>query len=190
MGFEITEEMVEAIVERKVDEAIDGSSVNDMILERINETVDKIVRDQVSGALEEKFEAIVESEAGALLDKEAIVDDGWGSRKRYDSYADFFVAELKERFNNYRIERTVKEVVEKKVKESINGRADSIINRVCEEILAEDGMPKIVRCEECAKLDTMRCHVKRALVADGQCDEGACVAPGGYCAWGEGKEPA
>ena len=52
MGFEITEEMVEAIVERKVEEAIDGSSVNFMIRDRINETVDKIVRDQVSGALE------------------------------------------------------------------------------------------------------------------------------------------
>lgn len=152
-----------------------------------NREVDKIVRDQVSGALEEKFKAIVESEAGALLDKEAIVDDGWGSRQRYDSYADFFVAELKKSFNNYRIERTVKEVVEKKVNESIKGRADSIINRVCEEIIAEDG-PNIVMCEECAKLDTMRCHVKLALVADGQCDEGACVAPGGYCAWGERKQ--
>lgn len=188
MGFEITEEMVEAIVERKVEESIDGSSVSFMIRDKVNETVDNIVRDQISGALEEKFKAIVESEAGALLDKEVIVDDGWGNRKRYDSYADFFVAELKESFSYYKIERTIKEVVKKKVDESIKDRANSIINRVCEEIIAEDGMPKIVRCEECAKLDTMRCHVKRALVADGQCDEGACVAPGGYCSWGERKQ--
>jgi hypothetical protein len=45
----------------------------------------------------------------------------------------------------------------------------------------------VTRCKNCLIENTMECHIKRALVVDGQCDESACVAPGGFCAWGKSR---
>lgn len=139
MNIEITEEMVEAIVERKVDERIEGGSLDYMIRERVNTTVDEAIRKQIGLLLDERFNAIAESEAGAFIDKAVEICDGWGHRERYDSYADFFAAELKKRFERREIERTIQDVVKKKVEESINGRAKEIVKRVCDEIIVEAG---------------------------------------------------
>ena len=43
---------------------------------------------------------------------------------------------------------------------------------------------RIVRCGDCKLVNTKQCPIKRALMFDGV-DESACVAPGGFCAWGE-----
>ena len=45
----------------------------------------------------------------------------------------------------------------------------------------------IVRCKDCRFIDTKQCPIKRALLYDGL-SESACVAPGGYCAWGERRD--
>ncbi len=50
-----------------------------------------------------------------------------------------------------------------------------------------DATPEAISCDDCTLLNTMRCPIKRALVYDG-IEESACVAPGGCCAWGEGRE--
>lgn len=139
MNIEITEEMVEAIVERKVDGRIESGSLDYMIRERVNAAVDEAMRKQIGLLLDERFKAIAESEAGAFIDKEVKIYDGWGNRECYASYADFFAAELKKKLTKYEVERTIQEVVKKKVEESINGRAKEIVKRVCDEIIVEAG---------------------------------------------------
>lgn len=59
----------------------------------------------------------------------------------------------------------------------------------CDDWAERKPSEEIVRCGECKYVDTMKCPVKRALVFD-RVGESACVAPGGYCAWGERREDA
>lgn len=139
MNFEITQEMVEGIIERKVEEAIDSDSVRYLVRERVNSTVDDLIRKHVKASLDEKFRAIAEEEAGAFIDKEVKIYDGWGSREHYETYADFYAAQLRKRLERHEIERTVQAVVKNKVEESIQGKADSIIKRICNEIIVEAG---------------------------------------------------
>lgn len=139
MNFEITQEMVEDIIERKVEETIDTDSVRCLVRERVNSTVDDLIRNHVKTSLDERFHAIAEEEAGAFIDKEVKIYDGWGSREHYETYADFYAAQLRKRLERHEIERTVQAVVKNKVEESIQGKADSIIKRICNEIIVEAG---------------------------------------------------
>ena len=139
MSFEISEEMVEAIVEREVEKAIDYGSISYMIRDRVNVAVDAEVRKQVGNQLNDRFKEIAEEVTSAFIDKNVEIYDGWGDRRRYDSYADFFAAELKNSLTKHEIERTVQDVVKKKVQESIGDKAKSIIKRVCDEIIVEVG---------------------------------------------------
>lgn len=136
-NIEVTDDMVMAIVDSQVGDALDAADIHRMIKDKVCSTVDKAVREQVGSAIKEKLRGIAESEAGAFLDRQVIVNDGWGERKRYESFADFYVAELKKTLGMHEIDRTIKDVVSRKVQESVRGRADAIVNRICEEIIAE-----------------------------------------------------
>lgn len=59
-----------------------------------------------------------------------------------------------------------------------------------EQVQRCDKRERITRCRDCKICDTMECPIKRALVADGQCGESDCVAPGGFCAWARPREDA
>ena len=66
---------------------------------------------------------------------------------------------------------------------------DCTCNRLTEAERKAALWDEIVHCQDCDYLDTMECPVKRALVFDGV-SKTACVAPGGFCAWGERREEA
>lgn len=137
MELSITQEMIEDIISRKIEEAIDGVSIEDLVRERVNRNFDSKIAKAVSDAVAEKCAATTEAKAGEFLKEPVVINDGWGGRKEYGSYADFYASVLEEKFKGYQFDKLIERVVRDKVESSISGKADAIRKRICEEVIVE-----------------------------------------------------
>ena len=138
MELNITDERLNEIIEKIVRDEL-SNSYDDSLYYTIKNKTEEIVRKMAADELAESFEKMAaEIAADFMGEKPVEINDGWGYRERFDSYTDFFAARLRKKIaSDYEIKRMVKDAVERKVeaiwKQYEREVLDEIIARHAEE---------------------------------------------------------
>jgi len=114
----ITQEHVDEIMEKVIAEKVMAVMENDWygtVKNRIREKVEHAVKSELA----ERFNDMVVDIVNEFMEGTPVeVNDGWGNRRRYESYTDFFAAELQKQVgNSYDIKREVERSVKAKTEE-------------------------------------------------------------------------
>lgn len=137
MELQITEEMIEAIIERKIDDVLDDETIE----ERVNGIIDYQLRQKIDRMIEaelkERAEALTVDTVEALLDRKTVYDDGWGKREEHATLADYYKATLKKSLASYNMDRTIREVVSERVDREVEAKKARIAEIVAAEIESE-----------------------------------------------------
>ena len=129
MEFKITEEMVEEIISQKVEEAVSEAAIE----YRVREAVDYEIRKKIERKIEERADAIASEVADDLLSQKVDIDDGWGHRERFDTFADYYRSKLKESMSD----RMINDVIWKGVNERVNREVAEKRERIKELVASE-----------------------------------------------------
>lgn len=137
MELQITEEMIDAIIERKVDDAIDGSGIECKVREAVDYRLCRKIDAMLEAEVKERAKALTSEAVDALLDRKTVYDDGWGNRAEYDTLGDYYKATLRESLTRYEMDRTIKEVVRNRVDRELEAKKARIAEIVAAEIESE-----------------------------------------------------
>ena len=119
LKFDITEEQIEEALRdaanARIGEAVECryGSMRKAVEHFLEEEIGKLVQQEA----EERFDAIVEEVVTDFMAKPVVLSDGWGySEKKYDTYADFIGARLRDKFSrDYSLRDEFKKQLEAKV---------------------------------------------------------------------------
>lgn len=122
MEIQVTQEQVEQIVETLVKSRIDALEERDdygyrfSLDDYIRDTAEKLIKQRVEELLAEKEDEIAVSIVEDFLDRKVEVNNGWGERRKYETFADFFAAEVRKRLDDsWEIKRKVEKAVKERV---------------------------------------------------------------------------
>ena len=134
MEFKITEEMVEEIISQKVEEAVSEAAIERLV----REAVDYEIRKKIERKIEERADAIASEVADDLLSQKVDIDDGWGHRERFDTFADYYRSKLKESMSDRMINDVIKKAVNERVNREVAEKRERIKELVASEIESGD----------------------------------------------------
>ena len=134
MEFKITEEMVEEIISQKVEEAVSEAAIE----YRVREAVDYEIRKKIERKIEERADAIASEVADDLLSQKVDIDDGWGHRERFDTFADYYRSKLKESMSDRMINDVIRKAVNERVNREVAEKRERIKELVASEIESGD----------------------------------------------------
>ena len=134
MKLEITQELVETIIAAKVEEAISGCSLEKAVSNAIDYEIRKKIELMIEREVGERAKMLTSETVNALLDQPTCIDDGWGRRERYETLGDYYRSVLKDNLTSNRIEREVRDVVEKRVDAEIKAKSVRISEIIAAEI--------------------------------------------------------
>ena len=118
MELNITDEHLDEVIENIVRKEL-SDSYESSLYYVIKGKVESVVRGMVENELADTFKKMVDDVVADFMGAKPVdVNDGWGERKRYESYADFFAAKLREQCaKDYQVRRLVEDAVKRKVEE-------------------------------------------------------------------------
>lgn len=132
----MTNDLLKGIMSEEELKELIGNKVSEVIENEITYEVRQVIENKIKAITEEKVREVLNKEIDSILKGEIIINDGWGSRKRYDSFEDMFKKEVKEQLNNYNFERTIEGQIRKKIenifKNELNGVSELIENTLLE----------------------------------------------------------
>ena len=133
MELNITQEHVDEIMEKVISEQVGNVIENDWygtVESRIQKEVERAVKNELAKRFNEMVAEIVD---GFMNGKPFELNDGWGHRSRYESYTDFFAAQLNDRVSS---SYEVKRVIEDHVKKKVDALWKTFQREIAEEVIA------------------------------------------------------
>lgn len=131
-------DMLEEIVRGMVDE----ETVTDILREEIRSKlankydyeIEKVARDIVK----KKADSIILDHVNKCLNDGVTVDNGWGYKETHISFEDYVRQQIKKEFDSkWEVQRTIKEVVEKKIKDVCKNVMDKNLQPCIDEAVQE-----------------------------------------------------
>ena len=123
---------------------VSEEELKEIVIEKVEEAIEEIITYEFNRTIKNKIETITEDKTNEILDKEIdkilkgeiIIIDGWGNKKRYDSFEDMFKKEVIEQLESYHFKKTVETLIKSKI-ENIFKNKLSGIHELIEKILLE-----------------------------------------------------
>lgn len=137
MELQITEEMIDAIIERKVDDAIGGSRIERKVEDAVDYQLRKKIESMLEAKVKERAESLTSEAVEAMLDSKTVYDDGWGKREEYATLADYYRATLKKSLSRYEIDIAVRDTIRDRVDREVEAKKARIAEIVAAEIESE-----------------------------------------------------
>jgi hypothetical protein len=122
---------IEEMVKREIEEMDIPSIVKSIV----NKLISDDVRKEINKIVQESCKRMVNAEIMKQLDGEVETDNGWGDRKKFNSFEDMFRAEFKKRLDGqYEIKRVIESAVKEKVSDLFKEKQKEAIDKVVKEL--------------------------------------------------------
>jgi len=126
---------IESLVIKQVQLEIDKIDLEDMVLSLLLKQIQKIARTDLETQIKQVSKELISSEIGKILDGEVVIDDGFGKRATYQSFADLFKIHLKRAMDEkYEVKRDIDRLVGQRVDSLIKQDYQRVLTKIVDEI--------------------------------------------------------
>lgn len=111
-------DMLEEIVRGMVDEETVTDILRDEIRSRLANKYDYEIEKVARDIVRKKADSIIMDHVNKCLNDGVTVDNGWGHKETHISFKDYVRQQIKQEFDSkWEVQRTIKDAVEKKIKD-------------------------------------------------------------------------
>lgn len=130
----ITNELIEKLVKENIEKEISECEIKEMA----RDTIRELIVSNLKQITKEKVDMIIEDEIKRVLSGSIDTDNGWGDKKHFDSFEDFFKIEFSKKMENtWEMQRIIQKTVENKLNELFKKKTKEVTTTIQSMVLKE-----------------------------------------------------